>query len=135
MRNEVTVKKPAPQLLNSYRQTWKSTHNHYLRYTDVKPKDERRPTIIDLANQSHVTQKINGWKVYHLSTQMEDLAELEMQVYEKLKSMLDVMEQKDMPRYGKEMNRINELIKVCVVTLLLLLFLMNSVCNNNLENN
>lgn len=73
-RSEVTVKKPAPaSLLNSYRQTWKSTHNHYLRYTDVKPKDERRPTIIDLANQSHVLQKIKGWKIYHLSTQMEDL--------------------------------------------------------------
>lgn len=71
------VKKPAPaSLLNSYRQTWKSTHNHYLRYTDVKPKDERRPTIIDLANQNQVLQKINGWKIHHLSAQMEDLVSI-----------------------------------------------------------
>lgn len=68
------IKKPAPaSLLNSYKQTWKSTHNHYLRYSDVKPKDERRPTVIDLANQNRVSQKINGWKIHHLSTQMDEL--------------------------------------------------------------
>jgi hypothetical protein len=69
-----TVRKPASaSLLNSYRQTWKATHNHYLRYSDVRPKDERRPTIMDLANQYRVQEKVNGWKIYHLSTQMEDL--------------------------------------------------------------
>lgn len=28
---------------------------------------------MDLANQAHVLQKVNGWKVYHLSAQIEDL--------------------------------------------------------------
>lgn len=60
-------------LLSSYRHTWKSRHHHFLRYSDVKAKDERRPTIHDIANQKHVLHKVNGWKVYHLSTQMEDL--------------------------------------------------------------
>lgn len=108
----MTVKKPAPQLLNSYRQTWKSTHNHYMRYTDVKPKDERRPSIIDLANQSHVNQKINGWKVHHLSTQMEDLVDFESQVYDTLTSMLKLMETKESTGHEKEFNHIYELIKV-----------------------
>lgn len=67
------VKRPNISLLHSYKHNWKSRHNHFLRYTDVKPKDERRPTVTDLANQKQVVQKINGWKVYHLSTQMEDL--------------------------------------------------------------
>lgn len=70
------VKRPNISLLHSYKHNWKSRHNHFLRYTDVKPKDERRPTVTDLANQKQVVQKINGWKVYHLSTQMEDLVRL-----------------------------------------------------------
>lgn len=57
----------------SYKQTWKATNNHFQRYSDVKPREERRPTVVDLANQSHVLQKVNGWKIYHLSSQMEDL--------------------------------------------------------------
>lgn len=69
-----TVRKPASaSLLNGYRQTWKATHNHYMRYSDVRPKDERRPSIMDLANQYRVQEKVNGWKIHHLSTQMEDL--------------------------------------------------------------
>lgn len=68
------LRKPASaSLLNSYRQTWKATHNHYLKYGDVRPKDERRPTIMDLSNQYRVLDKVNGWKIHHLSTQMEDL--------------------------------------------------------------
>lgn len=67
------IKPPSATLLNSYRQTWKATHNHYLRYSDVRPKDERRPSIMDLANQYRVLDKVNGWKIHHLSTQMEDL--------------------------------------------------------------
>lgn len=69
-----TVRKPASaSLLNSYKQNWKATHNHYLRHADVRPKDERRPTIMDLANQYRVQDKVNGWKIHHLTTQMEDL--------------------------------------------------------------
>lgn len=72
--NELAVKKPRPcSLLESYKQNWKAAHNHFQRYTDVKPREERRPTVIDLANQPRVTEKVNGWKVYYLSAQMEDL--------------------------------------------------------------
>lgn len=59
--------------LQSYKPSWKSTHNHFQRYSDVKPREERRSTVVDLANQTHVIQKVNGWKIYHLTSQMEDL--------------------------------------------------------------
>lgn len=59
--------------LQSYKHSWKSTHNHFQRYSDVKPREERKPTVVDLANQTHVLQKVNGWKIYHLTSQMEDL--------------------------------------------------------------
>lgn len=108
-----TIRKPATaSLLNSYRQTWKATHNHYLRYSDVKPKDERRPTIMDLANQYRVQDKVNGWKIHHLSTQMEDLAEQEQTVYNQLTELLRFTESQDNGKLGDNVNRINELIKV-----------------------
>ncbi|CAH1976240.1 unnamed protein product [Acanthoscelides obtectus] len=109
----VTVRKPAPvSLLNSYRQNWKATHNHYLRHSDVKPKDERRPTIMDLANQCRVQEKINGWKIHHLTTQMEDLADQEEGVYNQLTELLKCTESEENCRqYDKEINRVNELIK------------------------
>ncbi|KAK5645713.1 hypothetical protein RI129_004177 [Pyrocoelia pectoralis] len=106
------LRKPAGvSLLNSYRQTWKATHNHYLRYSDVKPKDERRPTIMDLSNQCRVLDKVNGWKVHHLSTQMEDLADQEQNVYNQLRDLLKDTEAEEGNGFDKDLNRINELIK------------------------
>ncbi|XP_018325748.1 histone deacetylase complex subunit SAP130-A [Agrilus planipennis] len=106
------VRKPAtPSLLNSYRQTWKATHNHYLRYSDVRPKDERRPTIMDLANQCRVLDKVNGWKIHHLSTQMEDLADEEQAVYDQLTRLLKFTEAEEKNSNEREINHINELIK------------------------
>lgn len=66
------VNKPR-SLLVSYNQTWKAAHNHFQRYSDVKPREERRPTVIDLANQPHVMQKVKGWKIYHMTAQIEDM--------------------------------------------------------------
>lgn len=31
-------KRPSMSLLSAYRQTWKARHNHFARYSDVKPK-------------------------------------------------------------------------------------------------
>lgn len=71
---DAELRKPrTASLMEAYRQNWKAANNHFMRYSDVKPREERRPTVVDLANQAHVTQKVNGWKIYHLSAQMEDL--------------------------------------------------------------
>ena len=74
-------------LLNSYRHTWKSRHNHFLRYSDVKSKDERRPTVNELANQKFVLQKINGWKIYHLAAGMEDIVDMESELSKRLQEV------------------------------------------------
>ncbi|XP_054732378.1 histone deacetylase complex subunit SAP130-A isoform X1 [Anastrepha obliqua] len=95
-------------LLNAYKQNWKAANNHFQRYTDVKPREERRPTVIDLANQSNVMGKINGWKIYHLSSQMEDLCENESNGYDQLSNMLKQMETHEK---NPEIERINELLK------------------------
>ncbi|GLG96005.1 Uncharacterized protein GBIM_02843 [Gryllus bimaculatus] len=98
-------------LLAGYRHNWKSRHNHYVRYSDVRPKDERRPTVSELAAQKQVLQKLEGWKVHHLSTQMEELSELEQQVSERLTGILKLMEKRMGKELEKDINRINELIK------------------------
>lgn len=75
-RGVASVRKPASASLLNYMQRWKTTNNHYQRYSDVRPKDERRATIIEMSNQHRVLEKVNGWKIHHLSTQMEDLVSL-----------------------------------------------------------
>lgn len=60
-------------LIQNYKPTWKPANNHFQRYSDVKPREERPTTVMDLANQASVMQKVNGWKIFHLNAQMEDL--------------------------------------------------------------
>lgn len=106
-----TRKRPPITLLNSYRHTWKSRHNHFLRYSDVRPK-ERHPTVHDLANQKGVLQKVSGWKVHHLCTQLDEMVEQEDNVHGRLadflKKMEDAMSQSDEDR---DLNKVSELIK------------------------
>uniref|UniRef100_A0A182JNZ1 Histone deacetylase complex subunit SAP130 C-terminal domain-containing protein n=1 Tax=Anopheles christyi TaxID=43041 RepID=A0A182JNZ1_9DIPT len=120
-RQNVALRKPHNlSLLQSYKQTWKSANNHFQRYTDVKQREERHPTVMDIANQSHILQKLNGWKIYHLSAQIEDLCDLESQAYGELGQMLRAMESGSSssgngsstpPKPSTEVERINELLK------------------------
>ncbi|XP_016967147.1 pneumococcal serine-rich repeat protein isoform X3 [Drosophila biarmipes] len=96
-------------LLNTYKPTHKLANNHFHRYTDVKPREERRATVIDLANQPNVQGKINGWKIYHLRSQMEDLNESEVVSLGRLETMLQELE-KDKEKHS-EMERVTELLK------------------------
>ncbi|XP_065362308.1 histone deacetylase complex subunit SAP130 isoform X2 [Calliphora vicina] len=106
---EFVLKRPKNcTLMHTYKQSWKSAYNHFQRYSDIKPREERRPTIMDLANQSNVLGKINGWKIYHLKSQMEDLCENESLGYEKLSSMLKQMESTGITT---ETERISDLLK------------------------
>lgn len=63
---------------------------------------------MDLANQAQVSAKCNGWKVYHLSAQMQDLCELESQVHDRLSIMLQNMECHEI---SSDVERVNELLK------------------------
>ncbi|GFS14250.1 histone deacetylase complex subunit SAP130-like [Elysia marginata] len=67
-----------PDIVNS-----KTRNNHFVKYGDVKPKDERRPTVNELSNQKGIMQKVNGWKLYFTASQLEELEdfEKEMQTY------------------------------------------------------
>ena len=55
-------------------------------------QDERRPTVNELANQKFVLQKINGWKIYHLSAGMEDIVDMENELSDKLEDFAQRLE-------------------------------------------
>merc|ERR1712154_745229 len=103
--------KPRMSLVRSYRHTWKSRANHFLRYTDVRSKDERRPTVNELANQKYVLQKINGWKIFHLSAGMEDIVDMESELSRRLQDLGKRLEDAANKDVAKELVKVQELIK------------------------
>ncbi|KAL0132601.1 hypothetical protein PUN28_000394 [Cardiocondyla obscurior] len=114
-QTEITIRtRPVPSLLgSSWKNKWTVRLHHFRRPSDVRPREERRPTVAELAQQKHVLQKLNGWKIYHLTTQMEDIAALEKQVHEKLKTTLMLLESQQTvkTKHSDGLERVNELIK------------------------
>ncbi|XP_018313784.1 histone deacetylase complex subunit SAP130-A isoform X4 [Mycetomoellerius zeteki] len=114
-QTEITIRsRPVPSLLgSSWKNKWTVRLQHYRRPSDVRPREERRPTVAELAQQKYVLQRLNGWKIYHLTTQMEDIASLEKQVHEKLKTTLTLLESQQTvkSKHNDGLERVNELIK------------------------
>ena len=64
----------------------------------------------ELANQRQVLQKIDGWKVYHLSSQMESIVDMEVELTKKLNALgrrLDKTAHSDL----RDLSKVQELIK------------------------
>lgn len=51
----------------------KGRTNHFMRRSDVKPKDERRPTVNELASAKTTNVRATGWRFYHIASQFEDM--------------------------------------------------------------
>ncbi|KAF6214435.1 hypothetical protein GE061_009178 [Apolygus lucorum] len=101
---EKAAPKKTMSLLSAYKHNWKGRNNHFNRYTDVKPKEERKPTLSEIANQKNVVQKLTGWKIYHIATHLEDLANSETEFFSEYNSTLSFLEDK----LGKCRNRETE---------------------------
>ncbi|XP_076069016.1 sin3A-associated protein 130 isoform X5 [Oratosquilla oratoria] len=112
----IITRRPQMSLLTSYRQSWKPRHNHFTRHTEVRPKEERRLTVNEIANQRMAMQRVNGWKVMHVSGQVEDLTDLEGEVVERLQILLTALEKRTHPRKpykeGTKRGRVADLMKV-----------------------
>ena len=93
-----STRKPRLSLLTTYGSPWKSLQYHFLRYSDVKPKAEKKLTLSELSNEG--LQKKNGWKIHHLATQMEDMSESEGEIFDRLNSILSRFEEKVSPLPG-----------------------------------
>jgi histone deacetylase complex subunit SAP130 len=72
-KKDIVLKKPQASLLQTYSQTWKHAHNHFMRYSDVRVREDRRPSVMDLANQPKVSQRVNGWKTHLISGEITEL--------------------------------------------------------------
>ncbi|XP_070538052.1 histone deacetylase complex subunit SAP130-like isoform X17 [Ptychodera flava] len=81
------LKRPYKNLIDAYRQPWKPAHNHFQRYAEVKVKEDKKPSIQEIAGQKGVIQKASGWKIQHLASQLDDLASLEQGVFDKMKEI------------------------------------------------
>lgn len=78
-------RRPRPSLLSSYNLTWKSLQYHFLRHTEVKIKSEKKINLSELTNET--LKKGKGWKVSHLSAQLEGILENEIAFNQKLKEL------------------------------------------------
>ncbi|ODN05958.1 hypothetical protein Ocin01_00677 [Orchesella cincta] len=107
------IKKPRVSLLSSNHITMGKTRlNHFEHHSEVKAKEERRPTIAELANQKNIMHKVSGWKIQHMTNQMEQVVDLEASVVNSFKTLLTRLEGKVGPNCAdRDINRILELLK------------------------
>merc|ERR1719427_1056994 len=77
-------RRPQVGILSEYKVNTKAAHNHFYRYSDVKVKDEKKTSSYDkLLNKSSL-ESSSGWRLYHLSSQFDDLAQLENELCESI---------------------------------------------------
>ena len=79
-------RRPQVSILSEYKVYTKAAHNHFYRYSDVKVKDEKKCSGThdkQLLNKSSV-ESSSGWRLYHLSTQFDDLTQLENDLCENI---------------------------------------------------
>ncbi|KAJ8729992.1 hypothetical protein PYW07_017030 [Mythimna separata] len=81
-----------PLLSSSYVCGWRSTALHFTRPSDVRRREPRTRDIVAIASQKHVLTSAEGWKVHHLTAQMDDLMSLESDVGEQLAGLLRALE-------------------------------------------
>lgn len=70
------VKRPHMSLVQSNCFPPKPLTTHFQRYCDVKARDEKRPTISELANQKNILEKVGGWRVKLMTNQMQELVSI-----------------------------------------------------------
>ncbi|XP_055501950.1 histone deacetylase complex subunit SAP130-like isoform X5 [Leucoraja erinacea] len=103
--------RPPVTLLRHYRNPWKAAYHHFQRYSDVKVKEEKKPTLQEIANQKGIVCKAQGWKVHLCAAQLMQLTSLEHDVYNRLASLQDGLIPKKKAAADDDMHRINELIQ------------------------
>ncbi|OQR77603.1 hypothetical protein BIW11_06978 [Tropilaelaps mercedesae] len=114
-----------PQLFGVQVQpNWKARFNHFVHHSDVRSKDDKRPTVNELANQKCAAQRAHGWKLYHIKGQVEEVETIESDVFQRFSKILDAFENSTnhrpsdgsttshlSPEDEKMFNKITDLIK------------------------
>ncbi|XP_014282317.1 histone deacetylase complex subunit SAP130 isoform X2 [Halyomorpha halys] len=115
IESKIIPKRKTMSLLSNYKNPWKPRNNHFMRYTDVKPKEEKTPSLSEIANQKNAVQRVEGWKIYHLDSQIDDVVSSEDEFIEFYNSLLCVLEINQKKNKNKEIDkdysRINERVR------------------------
>ena len=82
-----------------------------MKHSDVRPREDPRSTVNELAAQKHIRQKINGWKIYHLTSQMGDVIDMENELTSRLANLQKKLEKNAVHEVTKDVGKIQELIK------------------------
>lgn len=81
-------KRPKLYSLSQKQTPWKNLQHHFLRYSDVKYRPEKRMTMAELGNE--IVARRNGWKVHHLVGQLTDLLQNETNTRTRMNSLLEL---------------------------------------------
>ncbi|XP_078381739.1 uncharacterized protein LOC144664466 isoform X2 [Oculina patagonica] len=80
----ILLKRPKISIVANYKINTNAAHKHFQRYSDVKVKEERKPSIQEIASQKGIVQRANGWRVQHIAGQMDELISAEQEVLKKM---------------------------------------------------
>ena len=97
--------------LFNFRNSWDSRQNHFEKHSDVKQRKISKPTIKDLANQKQVKQKVNGWKMHHISAQMDNVIDLETELTSRLSKLQMILNKHALSEVKGDVDKTQELIK------------------------
>ena len=67
--------------------------------------------ISTLAGQKYIKQNINGWKIYHLTSQMGDVIDMETELTSRLANLQKKLEKHALHEVNKDVGKIQEIIK------------------------
>ena len=67
--------------------------------------------ILKGSKENILFQKINGWKIYHLTSQMEDVIDMENELTTRLSSLQKKLDKHSLNEVSKDVVKVQELIK------------------------
>lgn len=84
-KKDIVLKKPQASLLQTYNMNMKNNNNHFMRYSDVRAREERRPSVMDLANLPRIAQRVNGWKTHMIASELSEIVSGRARVIDSVK--------------------------------------------------
>lgn len=78
------LKRRCVSIFGGYKVNPKAAHNHFQKYSDVKARDERKPSLQEIASERSITQRATGWKIHHVAAQLDELKSCEEEVLMKM---------------------------------------------------
>ncbi|CAB4020247.1 Hypothetical predicted protein [Paramuricea clavata] len=99
------LKRRCVSIYGGYKVNHKAAHNHFQRYSDVKAKDEKKPSLQEIASERSIAQRATGWKIHHVAAQLDELKSCEEEVLLKMHEFRERL-----PKYKPDHKRYDELV-------------------------